>query len=136
MAQPVEHFEIIGTDPAALRGYYGELFGWQFTTGGPVADPVSEAGNYGFTEGETIPGGVRGCADRRRTVPYEVTKPYEVTTRTSQPSRITPRIAASTHVGTRWPPSRLRRTSARMRSRLRSARERGCWSGPSMTRPA
>jgi uncharacterized protein len=60
MAQPVVHFEIIGTDPAALRGYYAELFGWQFATGGPVAEPVSEAGNYGFTEGEHIPGGVGG----------------------------------------------------------------------------
>jgi hypothetical protein len=34
MGQPVVHFEIIGKDPARLRGYYGELFGWEFDTSG------------------------------------------------------------------------------------------------------
>lgn len=63
MGQPVVHFEIIGTDPGKLRGYYGELFGWEFITGGPVPEQVSEAGNYGYTEGDTIPGGVGGGAD-------------------------------------------------------------------------
>lgn len=62
MGQPVVHFEIIGTNPGKLRGYYGELFGWNFAVGGPVAQEVSEAGDYGFTEGETIPGGVGGGA--------------------------------------------------------------------------
>lgn len=68
MGQPVVHFEIIGRDPEQLRGYFGELFGWQFATGGPVAESVSEAGNYGFTEGAAegegvgIPGGIGGGA--------------------------------------------------------------------------
>ncbi len=65
MAQPVVHFEIIGADPEALRGYYGELFGWEFEVGGPVAVPVSQPGNYGFAApgvaaGAGIPGGVGG----------------------------------------------------------------------------
>jgi uncharacterized protein len=66
MAQPVVHFEIIGNDPAGLRRYYGDLFGWEFATGGPVAPAVSQAGNYGFVEriatpdGGGIPGGVGG----------------------------------------------------------------------------
>ncbi|WP_204076566.1 VOC family protein [Planotetraspora phitsanulokensis] len=65
MGQPVVHFEIIGTDPAKLRGYYGELFGWEFDTSGPVAAEVSEQGEYGFveqrqTDGPGIPGGVGG----------------------------------------------------------------------------
>jgi predicted enzyme related to lactoylglutathione lyase len=60
MGQPVVHFEIIGTDPAKLRGYYGELFGWEFDTTGPVAEEVSEQGNYGFVELSKIPGGVGG----------------------------------------------------------------------------
>ena len=63
MAQPVVHFEIIGSDPGKLRGYYGELFGWEFDTSGPVAQTVSEAGEYGFVEagdGVGIPGGVGG----------------------------------------------------------------------------
>lgn len=68
MGQPVVHFEIIGTDPAMLRGYYGELFGWEFDAGGPVAESVSRQGNYGFTEPAAsggapgIPGGVGGGA--------------------------------------------------------------------------
>ena len=34
MGQPVVHFEIIGSDPATLRRYYAELFGWDFQIGG------------------------------------------------------------------------------------------------------
>jgi uncharacterized protein len=66
MGQPVVHFEVIGTDPARLRDYYGELFGWEFDTSGPVASAVSQQGNYGFTDtgatggGGGIPGGVGG----------------------------------------------------------------------------
>jgi uncharacterized protein len=66
MARPVVHFEIIGNDPARLRRYYGDLFGWEFATGGPVSAAVSEQGNYGFVEriptdeGGGIPGGVGG----------------------------------------------------------------------------
>ena len=61
MASPVVHFEIIGTDPATLRRYYAELFGWEFDTGGPVAPSVSDAGSYGFTGAGTAPAG--GAAD-------------------------------------------------------------------------
>ncbi|HEX3839290.1 MAG TPA: VOC family protein [Acidimicrobiales bacterium] len=68
MGQPVVHFEIIGTEPEKLRSYYGDLFGWEFDTSGPVSEAVSEAGNYGFVDGNTtdtgvgIPGGVGGGA--------------------------------------------------------------------------
>jgi predicted enzyme related to lactoylglutathione lyase len=66
MGQPVVHFEIIGTDPARLRAYYGELFGWEFDTSGSVVPAVSEPGNYGFTDtgqagaAAAIPGGIGG----------------------------------------------------------------------------
>ena len=68
MAQPVVHFEIIGRDPARLRSYFGELFGWEFDTSSPVAEAVSEPANYGFvnrvttSDGTGIPGGVGGGA--------------------------------------------------------------------------
>ena len=68
MAQPVVHFEIIGKDPARLRGYFGELFGWQFDTSSLVAEAVSEPTNYGFVDritapdGTGIPGGIGGAA--------------------------------------------------------------------------
>jgi predicted enzyme related to lactoylglutathione lyase len=66
MAQPVVHFEIIGNDPEKLRGYYGELFGWEFDTPSPVAQEVSEPESYGFLnlvtseDGIGVPGGVGG----------------------------------------------------------------------------
>jgi predicted enzyme related to lactoylglutathione lyase len=66
MARPVVHFEIIGRDPEKLRGYYGDLFGWEFDTPSPVAKEVSEPGSYGFLDlitsedGTGIRGGVGG----------------------------------------------------------------------------
>jgi len=62
MSQPVVHFEIIGTDPAKLRGYYGELFGWEFTVGDANTEKVSPPGSYGFVEASaTGPGnGING----------------------------------------------------------------------------
>jgi uncharacterized protein len=53
MGQPVVHFEIIGTDPAKLRSYYAELFGWEFDTGDAATEAVSQPGNYGFVDGST-----------------------------------------------------------------------------------
>jgi hypothetical protein len=66
MGQPVVHFEVIGKDPEKLRSFYGELFGWEFDTSAPVAEAVSQPGNYGFVNRNTtnhgigIPGGVGG----------------------------------------------------------------------------
>jgi len=53
MGNSVVHFEIIGTDPSALRSYYAELFGWEFQTGDAATEAVSELGNYGFVNGST-----------------------------------------------------------------------------------
>ncbi|WIV57625.1 VOC family protein [Amycolatopsis nalaikhensis] len=75
MSRPVVHFEIIGTDPARLRGYYGELFGWEFDTSGPVSEKVSEPGNYGFVETDGIPGGVGGGAGHESHVVFYVGVP-------------------------------------------------------------
>ena len=66
MGQPVVHFEITGKDPEKLRSYYGDLFGWEFDTSAPVAEAISQPGNYGFvdrnttSDGTGIPGGVGG----------------------------------------------------------------------------
>src|ERR1700738_4497354 len=62
MGQPIVHFEIIGNDPEKLRSYYGNLFGWEFDTNAPVAEAISQPGNYGFVDRNTtgIPGGVGG----------------------------------------------------------------------------
>lgn len=52
MANPVVWFEVMGEDAKALRGFYGELFGWSY-------DLVEEA-DYGMVGCEQggIPGGV------------------------------------------------------------------------------
>jgi hypothetical protein len=60
MGQPVVHFEIIGSDPAKLRSYYGELFAWEFDTGDAATEAVSQPGNYGFVDGGTTGGGING----------------------------------------------------------------------------
>ena len=66
MGQPIVHFEVIGQDPQKLRSYYGDLFGWEFDTSAPVAEAVSQRGDYGFVnrnttpDGAGIPGGVGG----------------------------------------------------------------------------
>lgn len=68
MGQPVVHFEITGREPAKLRRFYGDLFDWEFDTNAPVANAISESGNYGFVtrytsdDGAGIPGGVGGGA--------------------------------------------------------------------------
>jgi uncharacterized protein len=53
MGQPVVHFEVIGKDGEKLRGYYSELFGWEF------GDPVGPT-NYGVVprDGNTNADGV------------------------------------------------------------------------------
>jgi predicted enzyme related to lactoylglutathione lyase len=80
MGQPVVHFEVIGSDPARLRSYYGRLFGWEFDVSGPVAPAVSQQGNYGFTDtgataGTGIPGGVGGGPDHDSHVIFYVGVP-------------------------------------------------------------
>ncbi|MDX6307893.1 MAG: uncharacterized protein QOI06_939 [Nocardioidaceae bacterium] len=66
MAQPVVHFDIIGSDPAGLRDYYASLFGWTFATPSPVAEEISDPNEYGFldlistADGAGIRGGIGG----------------------------------------------------------------------------
>jgi predicted enzyme related to lactoylglutathione lyase len=79
MEHPVVHFEIIGRDPASLRRYYGELFGWEFDVGDAATDAVSQPGNYGFVERATtddgIDGGVGGGEDYEGRVLFYVSVP-------------------------------------------------------------
>jgi uncharacterized protein len=51
MEQPVVHVEVIGQDPAGLRRFYGELFGWEFGVGDATTPAVSDPGQYGFVDG-------------------------------------------------------------------------------------
>ncbi|WP_218825512.1 VOC family protein [Streptosporangium subroseum] len=75
------HFEIIGSDPAKLRGYYGELFDWEFQMGDAVTEKVSQPGLYGFVDGSTtgegdgINGGIGGGQGHERRVLFYVGVP-------------------------------------------------------------
>jgi hypothetical protein len=66
MPQPVVHFEVVGSDPARLRSYFGDLFGWKFEVPSPVSQEVSKSESYGFMNtviadnGTGIPGGIGG----------------------------------------------------------------------------
>ena len=66
MPQPVVHFEVIGKNPARLREYFSELFGWEFDVPSPVAQEVSDPDSYGLLDlvatedGTGIRGGVGG----------------------------------------------------------------------------
>jgi predicted enzyme related to lactoylglutathione lyase len=48
MGNPVVHFELIGPDPARLRDFYSQLFGWDAPAGAPVAERVSTPTEYSF----------------------------------------------------------------------------------------
>ena len=58
MPNPVVHFEIMGSDGAALQGFYRELFGWKVDT--------DDEWQYGLVEtggGGGINGGIAGTQD-------------------------------------------------------------------------
>jgi hypothetical protein len=81
MGQPVVHFEIVGNDPAELRGFFNALFDWQYDTSATVADAVSEPTNYGFidlltaSDGSGIRGGIGGGQAYDRHVVFYVGVP-------------------------------------------------------------
>ncbi len=58
MGQPVVHFEIIGKDGDALRGYYSELFGWEFDADNPMKYGVVQREANMTSDGIGIGGGV------------------------------------------------------------------------------
>ncbi|WP_330172913.1 glyoxalase [Streptomyces sp. NBC_01498] len=90
MGLPVVHFEIVGTDPAGLRAFYGALFGWEFDVGDASTPAVSAPGEYGFVHGTANPvpdapavgsgapginGGVAGGPDLRPRVLFYIGVP-------------------------------------------------------------
>jgi predicted enzyme related to lactoylglutathione lyase len=80
MGQAVVHVEVIGAEPAKLRSFYGDLFGWEFDTSGKVSESISEPTDYGFTDNKTedgvgVPGGVGGGAGKDPYVTFYVNVP-------------------------------------------------------------
>jgi predicted enzyme related to lactoylglutathione lyase len=60
MANPVVHVEIIGPEPARLREFYADLFGWDSPAGAPVAAAISDRAEYSFIEPEADWGAAAG----------------------------------------------------------------------------
>jgi predicted enzyme related to lactoylglutathione lyase len=64
MPAPVVHVEVIGPDPARLRRFYAELFGWDAPAGAPVAPEVSGPADYAFNppgnRASAVPAGIGG----------------------------------------------------------------------------
>ena len=50
MGNPVNHFEVTGSDGAKLQKFYGDLFGWRINADNPM--------NYGMVE--AVEGGIGG----------------------------------------------------------------------------
>ncbi len=53
MSHPVVHFEIRSEDPDATRGFFADLFGWEYSEGGLPGYTYVDTGVQG-----AIPGGI------------------------------------------------------------------------------
>jgi predicted enzyme related to lactoylglutathione lyase len=76
MGYPVVHFEVLGKDPDKLRGYYGELFGWEFQhLGGPSNYSVVQREGNTAPDGSGIGGGIGGGMEGYDHVTFYVAVP-------------------------------------------------------------
>ena len=66
MANPVNHFEVLGKDGAALQSFYGELFGWSIDANNPMKYGVVAPSEGG------IGGGVAASMDGTSMVTFYV----------------------------------------------------------------
>ncbi len=64
MQSPVVWFEVIGSEGAKLRSFYGELFGWRYDVNAEM-----DYGMVAADAGRGIPGGV-GSGDAQRVTFY------------------------------------------------------------------
>ena len=61
MGQPVVHFEVVGKDGDKLRGFYSDMFGWEFgATMGPTNYAVTPRDGNTNADGAGIGGGIGG----------------------------------------------------------------------------
>jgi predicted enzyme related to lactoylglutathione lyase len=58
MGQPVVHFEVIGKDGDKLRGYFGDLFGWEIDASNPMNYGVIQRDGNTNADGVGIGGGI------------------------------------------------------------------------------
>ena len=58
MADPVIHFEVIGTDAPALQKFYGDVFGWEIDANNPMNYGVVQRAGNTNADGVGIGGGV------------------------------------------------------------------------------
>jgi uncharacterized protein len=58
MGQPVVHFEVMGKDAEKLRGFYGDLFGWEIDADNPMNYGMVSRDDNVTADGIGIGGGV------------------------------------------------------------------------------
>jgi predicted enzyme related to lactoylglutathione lyase len=58
MGSPVVHFEVTGRDAAALRSYYGALFGWEYDLSNPMDYGLVDRAANSNDDGIGIGGGI------------------------------------------------------------------------------
>jgi predicted enzyme related to lactoylglutathione lyase len=58
MGRPVVHFEVVGSDGAALRSFYSDLFGWKIDADNPMNYGIIQRDGNVASDGTGIGGGI------------------------------------------------------------------------------
>jgi uncharacterized protein len=58
MGRPVVHFEVTGTDSAALHSFYGQMFDWEIDANNPMGYGIVQREGNLSPEGVGIGGGI------------------------------------------------------------------------------
>lgn len=78
MGAPVVHFEVVGKDGEALKGFYSQLFGWTIDSDNPIGyGMITREGNLN-ADGAGIGGGIMGAMPGMEDYPGHVTFYVEV----------------------------------------------------------
>lgn len=78
MGAPVVHFEVVGKDGQALKGFYSQLFGWIIDSDNPIGyGMIAREGNRN-ADGAGIGGGIMGAMQGMEDYPGHVTFYVEV----------------------------------------------------------
>jgi predicted enzyme related to lactoylglutathione lyase len=75
MGQPVVHFEVLGRDGEALRGFYSELFGWKIDADNEIGYGMVMREDNVNAQGAGIGGGIGPAQDGDGHVTFYVEVP-------------------------------------------------------------
>jgi uncharacterized protein len=78
MGAPVVHFEVVGQDGEALKGFYSQLFGWTIDSDNPIGYGMIAREQNLNADGAGIGGGIMGAMPGMEDYPGHVTFYVEV----------------------------------------------------------